>query len=284
MVPARDYLPSTDQVDLWLWRTDNPQRAKEAWELLSTEEQDRARRLRQQKHQIRFLCARMGLRHVLAWYLGCTPQEVCFRVGTNGKPRLAGEKGTAIQFNLAHSGELAVLAVRERFEVGVDLEKVRRIFHLLPLGERFFSATEAAALRSQSENRREELFFRLWTCKEAVLKGVGTGLTFPLDQVPICWLEQAAIPPASQCFVEESLGKNTEQGIAVIRAAELRRVDIPRESFRTQREEEGWSSTWWVWEWQPAPEYFAAVASSTPWHVIRFRLWQEQPESWRVDV
>lgn len=90
-----------------------------------------------------------ALRVILGRYLGLPADELRFETGSHGKPRLAAPEGE-LEFNLSHSGSLALVAVARR-EVGVDVERIRA---KRPLG-----------------------FYRRWADREARVKCLGTGLT-----------------------------------------------------------------------------------------------------------
>ena len=64
----------------------------------------------------------MALRIVLGERLGVAPTDVAFALSEHGKPELPGSR---VRFNLAHSGERALIAVGD-VEVGVDLERTAR--------------------------------------------------------------------------------------------------------------------------------------------------------------
>ena len=53
------------------------------------------------------------------------------------------------------------------------------------LAERFFAEPERQAILAQPEPLRTESFFCCWTRKEAFLKAIGKGLTFPLSNVVV---------------------------------------------------------------------------------------------------
>jgi 4'-phosphopantetheinyl transferase len=63
----------------------------------------------------------------------------------------------------------------------VDVEEVRPVAERDSIVARFFSARERAALASLPGPLRSDAFFRTWTCKEAYIKAIGTGLATPLD-------------------------------------------------------------------------------------------------------
>src|SRR6185312_10744716 len=75
------------------------------------------------------------------------------------------------------------IAIARGQPVGVDLERIDRVLDAGNLARRFFSKREAAALDALPEPERATAFLRLWTCKEAVLKALGAGISFGLDRV-----------------------------------------------------------------------------------------------------
>ena len=70
-------------------------------------------------------------------------------------------------------------------EVGVDVEWPRRRCDPAKLIHRYFSEDERREWHALPAAEKLAGFFRGWTCKEAWLKAVGTGLSFPLDQVSV---------------------------------------------------------------------------------------------------
>ncbi|MBE9008772.1 4'-phosphopantetheinyl transferase superfamily protein [Pseudanabaenaceae cyanobacterium LEGE 13415] len=169
-------------------------------ELLSTDEQSRANRFKFEQHRQRFIAGRGFLRSLLARYLNTDPAILEFDYGSHGKPFL---KDSSIQFNLAHSENLALFAVSVDRAIGIDIEYIRTIDQLDALVQRFFLPSEARTIQAQPE-----LFFQYWTCKEAFLKATGTGLsklkeleidrtqlkTIPIEARPQQWqLQEIAI-------------------------------------------------------------------------------------------
>ena len=148
-------------------------------ELLSPDERDRAARFVFPRDRRRFTVARGAIRQILAGYLSQAPSALAFAYGPRGKPRLAQPAG--LDFNLAHSHELALCAVTSGRPVGVDVEWLRPMPDLLSVARIAFSPAELAALLAQPEADRLATFFRCWTSKEAYIKARGDGLALPLD-------------------------------------------------------------------------------------------------------
>lgn len=143
---------------------------------LSTGEWGRANRYLEERDRSRFVARRGWLRYLLAATLEVDPRQLEFDYGPDGKPSLAGSSANRLRFSLSHSGGLALFALSEGMEVGVDLEEVRADFPVEAVASRFFTPGEQKGLAELTESRRIAAFFSLWTRKEAYLKGVGMGL------------------------------------------------------------------------------------------------------------
>lgn len=142
---------------------------------LSPAERARAARFRFERDRRRYLAARCALRERLAAATGQPPGALKLVAGPHGKPRL--DAAGAPCFNLAHSGDRALLALGGPDELGVDLELLQPVADFEPLARAHFRAEEQAALMALPEPAREAGFLRLWTRKEACLKAIGTGLS-----------------------------------------------------------------------------------------------------------
>lgn len=203
--------------------------------LLSSAERQRLERFRFADHRRRYQIGHGSLRWILSGYLGLTPDEVEFSQGPRGKPYLANRtaEGQGPFFNLSHSGKLALVAVA-RSELGVDVEKVRRLDSLTEIARRHFSAPEFAALEALHGTARELAFYRCWTRKEAYIKALGEGLSMSLDSFEVTLCEQPR-------FVALRDGRETPESWALldvspgpefVAAAALRGQDLAVRRFR----------------------------------------------------
>ena len=149
--------------------------------LLDPAETARARRFRSADARRAYVVARGRLRELLGAVLDRAPEAVRLGAGPHGKPALAGPAAPGVRFNLAHSGQLALCALTQDDEVGVDLEEVRDV-EIAEVASRFFAAAEARSLAALPPSVRREAFFACWTRKEAILKATGDGLRQGLDR------------------------------------------------------------------------------------------------------
>ncbi len=148
--------------------------------LLSPQEQARANRFVSAHHTRRFIVAYGVMRQILAGYLGSSATDLRFGVGHHGKPFLELPKCNVpmIEFNLSHSGSVALLAIARGRAVGVDVEEWDDRVRHLAVSERFFSPVERETLRTlDADGRVVDGFFAAWSRKEAYLKATGRGIT-----------------------------------------------------------------------------------------------------------
>lgn len=131
--------------------------------------------------RLRYVTAHVALREVLAEYTGTDAARLRFGrdrpggtgSGPGGRPVLLGfPEGP--HFSLSHSHDLIVIAVAA-VPVGVDVQRAPRTGTVDALLPRLHPAEREGLLRVPRA-ARAATFARLWTRKEAYLKGLGTGL------------------------------------------------------------------------------------------------------------
>jgi 4'-phosphopantetheinyl transferase len=133
-----------------------------------------------------FMAARGILRELLGAYLGSSPAKVQFSYGNYGKPALeAITAGPSLQFNLSHSGGLAVYALSLKRRLGIDVEQIRPQLVGEDIARRYFAVRELADLQALPPELRAQGFLLCWTRKEAYIKAQGAGLSIPLDSFTV---------------------------------------------------------------------------------------------------
>lgn len=94
-----------------------------------------------------------------------------------GRPYIQGGP----DFNISHSGEWAVCALGTDMRVGVDIEKKQPVD--LRRFQTQFSPDEWTSITTSSDPL--DIFFSLWTRKEAVAKACGKGLQLSLADIKV---------------------------------------------------------------------------------------------------
>jgi 4'-phosphopantetheinyl transferase len=178
-----------DSNAVHVWRADlneSPAQIDHFLNTLAPDERTRAERFYFQRDRGHFIVARGVLRATLGKYLHRAPESLIFCYSSHGKPALAPESGgDAIRFNLSHSHDIALYAFTRTYEIGIDVEWIRREIEAEQIAERFFSPQEVAALHALPKEQRCYAFFLCWTRKEAYIKARGEGLSLPLDQFDV---------------------------------------------------------------------------------------------------
>jgi 4'-phosphopantetheinyl transferase len=145
--------------------------------MLSGAERARARTYRFARDATRFVARRGQLRMLLGGQLGRAPDRITFQEGPFGRPYVA----DGPSFNIASSGAIGLCAIVAEGMIGCDIERRDPRLADRALAERLFAPAEYRSLAALPAERWTETFFDCWTCKEAVVKALGVGLSVPLD-------------------------------------------------------------------------------------------------------
>ena len=185
--PVSSLVLRENEVHIWLVQTNGESVSPgNLRDILSSVEQDRASKFKFETDRRRYITAHATLRSILSIYVNSPARELQFASGPYGKPKLAAiHAKKKFEFNMSHSHQMALIAVTQGREIGVDVEWVREDFAFDEVAQRFFTTREVAALRALPLHLQREAFYKCWTSKEAFLKAKGTGLSRQLDEVEI---------------------------------------------------------------------------------------------------
>ena len=111
----------------------------------------------------------------LAHYLGKSTEEINIQHNKNGKPQVEG-----LYFSVSHCRNTIIQIFSMNAEVGVDIEfnNPKRSFR--KLAQRYFHPNEFKLLNKLPHKQSIDLFYNLWTAKEAVCKTHGGRLWYYL--------------------------------------------------------------------------------------------------------
>jgi 4'-phosphopantetheinyl transferase len=202
--------------------------------LLSDDERRRSEGFTHPRDRESFIFSRLFLRSVLSRYVGLFAQDIRLLETPLGKPVLGGQRERSrLEFNLADKRGFIVLAVASGRKVGIDVAHLDSRLPWEEIAARFFSALELKLVNDLTGDKRRKSFFRLWTIKEAYLKGRGEGIGWSLGSVRLSL-------PKKNGWVEEDF------------------------SCRVKR-----PSVWEIRTFNPAPEFIGAVAAEGTGWVLR---------------
>jgi len=177
-------------VELISVRLDEATTLRDA-ERLSSDEQARADRIITQSHRDAFIKMRSSLRSVLASKLKYAPEDIRFEYSSDGKPSVL---GVDWHFNISHTHGIGLIALRETYPVGVDIERYRPLPEHTKLAQRYFCDAELARLTALPDAARLTLFYRYWTRKEAIIKALGRSFAQHSREVDVSTIDDQKPP------------------------------------------------------------------------------------------
>ena len=132
-----------------------------------------------------YILSRSMLRQILAHYTMKDACKIEFTYNAYGKPYLQSNTNN-IQFNLSHSNDVLCVAVTTNGQIGVDIEFENDSLNVEELYDLVFTAQELKSIWTlESKLSRQHLFYTLWTTKEAIVKAIGAGLSYPITQIDL---------------------------------------------------------------------------------------------------
>lgn len=181
MTPAPWSELRLEDGELALWLLTPPQQGALAFDELDERERHRANTFRRGSDRALYVAAHVALRRLLGGYLRTPPKELAFTRadcprcgGPHGRPVLAGAGPGAPHFSLSHSRGAVLIGVA-RAPVGVDVQRMPGP-EQVDLCRAALHPHEQAELSGRGAQDRPSFFARLWTRKEAYLKGTGVGV------------------------------------------------------------------------------------------------------------
>ena len=81
-----------------------------------------------------------------------------------------------VLFNISHSNGLVVLGISEKYDIGIDIEKIREVKDNLI---KYISNEE-----EYEYIKDEKSFYEIWTSKESIVKCLGKGLYKRVNEIP----------------------------------------------------------------------------------------------------
>jgi 4'-phosphopantetheinyl transferase len=191
--------------------------------ILSAEELDRYRRFHFQADRHRYLVSHALLRESLSRYVDLPPADWYFSVGEHGRPEIANPGTPPLRFNLTHTAGLTACVVTLADSCGIDAEKIAGRHNPTGVAKRMFSEAEARELGQLQGQAYQEHFFTRWTLREAYVKAIGVGISFPTRKLTFTVDGDQAVGVRFHPDIEDRAGnwqfqllKPTEDHIAAI--------------------------------------------------------------------
>lgn len=125
------------------------------------------------------------LRTRLATALGLSAEALDLERGPYGKPQCRQAAQAGLGFNLSHTGDRIVLALRSGGDVGIDLETLSHAGKALRVARQAFTSMECDRLAGLPTTAAERQALCWWVMKEAIAKAVGLTVFHSLSGVDL---------------------------------------------------------------------------------------------------
>jgi 4'-phosphopantetheinyl transferase len=150
---------------------------------LSPSERARAARFGTARLRDRYVMGRGSLRELLGRLLAARPATVPIVRGLRGRPQLA--DAGALDFNVSHTADVALIGVTEAGRIGVDVESGDRAINAPGIARKFLTHAERDELATLDTDGQRRRVLTLWTCKEAMSKATGDALSAPFGRIDV---------------------------------------------------------------------------------------------------
>jgi 4'-phosphopantetheinyl transferase len=146
--------------------------------LISTEEWHAASLFKNETHARKYILRHGVLRSILGSCTHRDPETISFLRGKNGKPELdLRGRYHDVSFNLSHTSEMVVIGITRKQRIGIDIVKMDSGYCYQDIAEYILTPAEKACMQKIEPVMRYQVFFRIWTLKEAILKTNGDTLS-----------------------------------------------------------------------------------------------------------
>lgn len=184
------YCINNDEVHLWICSVKpSNQFIRNYIHVLTDKELEKASSFLTNELKNKFIMTRGTLRYILSYYLKLEPQSIVFDTNSYGKPFIPKEQNTiALEFNLSHSYNISICAIRSGKLIGADIEYIKPFESMREVARSHFTEIEYKKLIACSPSLFTISFYKLWTRKESYIKAIGKGLSYSLADFEVSFL------------------------------------------------------------------------------------------------
>jgi len=146
-------------------------------DFLSTTEQEESSRFLNPDDTRRYILRHGMVRYILGNYTGIEPELLPLVTGLNGKPGLDPKSDFhELSFSLSHTDLTVSMVVIKNYRIGIDITKPDPLYPCDEISGYLFTPLERNVMRETEPAQRYQVFFPIWTLKEAIVKATGDGI------------------------------------------------------------------------------------------------------------
>lgn len=152
--------------------------------LLSDEEKKGIDKIKLQGVRDKRVTSKAIVKDIISKYLGINSDQIKYSYNRFGKPVLPENINLpCLNFNISHSENLGIIALVKKNQIGVDVERLIDLTDIDDIIILCFSKNEQRLFKDLEGLEKTRLFYKIWTGKEAFIKAVGKGFSFPLENI-----------------------------------------------------------------------------------------------------
>lgn len=161
------------------------QNLEELWTFLCDQEKSHADKFINSNLKDKYITSHGLLRYLLAFYIKIEePQNIQYSINQFGKPFLK-DNNCRVQFNMSHSKDYAAYIIALDSLVGIDIEWKDKTVNFQEIVDFVLSPSEINIFNKLNSEEQFHAFYNIWTKKEAIIKAIGQGLSYPIKTIEI---------------------------------------------------------------------------------------------------
>ncbi len=176
-----------NEVHIWTAILDQPEAIIDGYySILPDNEQKMVDKYRTGMIRKRQIISKGLVRLLISRYMNLNPNEIKFYYNEFGKPFVSPDSDRDnIFFNLSHSDNIAVFIFSKKRKIGIDVEKIKELADMEGIVRLCFSESEKKWFNELPSTKKEEMFYKIWTSKEAYMKAIGKGFSFSPKRISL---------------------------------------------------------------------------------------------------
>ena len=184
----------TNCVHIWYMEFNNTGLLEETEliKFLNEEEKNKANSFLKIKDRKNYICSHGYLRILLTkYYPEIKPHEWEFSINKYGKPSLSEEYKFNLFFNMSHTDSFVAFIFDISHACGIDIEEDKGMVINNEMIDLVLSRGEKNLYNKCID--KKSFFYRLWVLKESYVKALGTGLSYPIDEIDFSTIKDIEI-------------------------------------------------------------------------------------------
>ncbi len=180
-----NYIINDNEVHIWSYLLDAAISDVDFfYGLLSEEEKRGIEKIKLPGVKNRRIISKAVVKDIISKYLGININQIKFLYNRFGKPVLPEDINLpGLSFNISHSGGFGIIALINKNQIGVDIEEIIELEDINDIIHTCFSKNEQSLFNNLELSEKTSLFYKIWTGKEAFIKAIGHGFSFPLQNI-----------------------------------------------------------------------------------------------------